>query len=161
MSIKFELDAKVTVSEGEMRFAYEDLIKGIDLTDDQYIKIHKHDNVCIKPKMEFVKDKGSISDGDHTFDELYHHRAILTALVCQAHKDKCWKSKLHSDGTMFDNYFIVGINTPEGPATYHYPIAQYWNLFDVQELERAPEWDGATADVCIDRLKHMLTAVKL
>jgi hypothetical protein len=42
---------------------------------------------------------------------------------------------------MFDDYFIVGIETPQGQYTYHYHLDN-WNHFDVQELEKAPKWDG-------------------
>lgn len=35
-----------------------------------------------------VKINGNTSDGYHTFDELYHHRAILFAVICNANKDK-------------------------------------------------------------------------
>ena len=89
-----------------------------------------------------VEINGNTSDGYHTFNELYHHRAILFAVICNANKDKAWKSKKHSDGTMYDGMFIVGINTPHGDYTYHYDIEPYWNLFDVKTLEFAPEWDG-------------------
>lgn len=85
--------------------------------------------------------KGTISDGFHTFDELYDHRMVLFAVVLKAHQDKAWKSRLHADGTMWDNWFVVGVNTPEGQFTYHYK-AEHWDLFDVPELDRAPEWDG-------------------
>jgi hypothetical protein len=85
---------------------------------------------------------GKVSDGYHTFDELYHHRAILFSIVCGENKDKAWKSRSHSDGTMFANMFIVGINTPNGQYTYHYDVKPYWKLFDVKEVEFAPEYDG-------------------
>ena len=85
--------------------------------------------------------KGNISDGSHTFEELYYHRMMLFSIICNSHKDKAWKSWLHDDGTMFDGYFIVGINTPQGQFTYHYS-KEYWNMFDVIELEKAPKWDG-------------------
>ena len=88
-----------------------------------------------------IKTK-DISDGYHTFGDLYHHRAILFSVVCNLLKDKAWKSKLHSDGKMFDNtMFIVGIETPEGHYSYHYKM-EYWDMFDVKELDYAPEWDG-------------------
>lgn len=93
-------------------------------------------------KFEF--DTRCISDGYHTFDELYFHRMMLFAALCNAYKDKAWKSKLHHDGTMFEDYFIVGIETPDGQYTYHYHIDNY-NLFDVKELDKAPEWDGHTS----------------
>lgn len=56
-------------------------------------------------------DMGEISDGYHTFNELYHHRAVLFSVICNANKEIAWKSKAHADGTMFDGMFIVGINT--------------------------------------------------
>jgi hypothetical protein len=84
---------------------------------------------------------GKISDGYHTFDELYYHRMMLFAIVCNTYKDIAWKSWKHEDGTMFDDYFIVGITTPKGDYSYHYH-QDYWNMFDVKELENAPKWDG-------------------
>ena len=83
-----------------------------------------------------------ISDKWHTFEELYYHRMILFLTIQKAHKDKAWKSKQHHDGTMFEDSFIVGIETPEGQYSYHYNL-KYWELFeDIDELEKAPEWDG-------------------
>lgn len=62
-------------------------------------------------------------------------------MICNIFKDKAWKSKFHHDGTMFDDYFIIGISTPKGEYTYHYEL-KYWDKFDVKELEKAPKWDG-------------------
>ena len=96
-----------------------------------------------------------ISDGYHTFTELYHHRAILFSVICNNLKHLAWKSKVHDDGTMFDNMFIVGINTPNGQATYHYDIEPYWNMFDVKVLDKAPAWDGHTSEQAIERIFKM------
>lgn len=97
---------------------------------------------------------GEISDGYHTFNELYYHRAVLFSVICNQNKDIAWKSKLHSDGTMYDEMFIVGINTPEGQYSYHYDI-NLWSLFDVEELDKAPEYDGHLPKD-IERLKSIL-----
>ena len=40
---------------------------------------------------------------------------------------------------MFLIIFIARINTPDGIATYHIKL-QYWDLFDIPELERAPKY---------------------
>lgn len=83
-----------------------------------------------------------VSDEWHTFGELYYHRMILFLTIQLANREKSWKSKLHDDGTMFDDSFIVGLETPEGQYSYHYDL-KYWGLFeDIKELERAPEFDG-------------------
>jgi len=84
---------------------------------------------------------GQVSDGYHTFDELYEHRMFLFSVICKAHKAAAWKSWKHHDGTMYDDYFIVGITTPEGDYSYHYH-KDHWDKFDVTELDFAPKWDG-------------------
>ncbi|MGV4321177.1 WDGH domain-containing protein [Bacillus mojavensis] len=93
-------------------------------------------------KFEFdVERKGLISDGYHTFDELYYHRMILFSIICNSYKENAWKSWLHNDGSMYRDYFIAGVKTDHGDYTYHYH-KNYWDLFDVEELAFAPEWDG-------------------
>jgi hypothetical protein len=88
------------------------------------------------------KISGSTSDGYHTFDELYFHRMVLFSVICNHNPDKAWKSRKHSDGTMFDGgYFIVGIKTLQGQYSYHYKM-DCWDYFKVDELTFAPEYDG-------------------
>ncbi len=99
-----------------------------------------------------VEINGDTSDGYHTFNELYHHRAVLFSVIVKAFYDLAWKSKKHHDGTMYDGMFIVGIDTPHGQATYHYDIDPYWDMFECRELECAPEWDGHTPEEAIDRI---------
>ena len=98
---------------------------------------------------------GETSDGYHTFNELYHHRAVLFSVIVRDHRELAWKSKAHHDGTMYEGMFIVGIETPEGQATYHYDIDPYWDMFDCKELDRAPEWDGHTPDDAIGRIAKL------
>lgn len=98
-----------------------------------------------------IINTNDISDNCHTFGELYDHRAKLFSVICNMNKTKSWKSKLHSDGTMFNGYFIVGINTKKGQATYHYEM-KYWELFNVKELKNAPEYDGHTPKQAIERI---------
>jgi len=87
------------------------------------------------------EDIENISDGYHTFKELYYHRMILFAVLCNTHPEVAWKSKLHADNTMYDNYFIVGVTTPEGDYSYHYDL-EFWDKFKVKELPNALVWDG-------------------
>lgn len=100
-------------------------------------------------------DMGDVSDGYHTFDELYYHRMVLTAVIVHDHSSICWKAKKHADGTMFDGDFIVGLETPEGQATYHYGI-EYWDMFQCAAFENAPEWDGHTPQQAIERIASLL-----
>jgi len=99
-----------------------------------------------------------ISDGYHTFRQLYNHRTILFALVCNAYPEISWKSKKHFDDEkdpMFNGDFIAGINTPEGPATYHMKL-EYWDLFNIPEIERAYPYDGHNSDEDLERLLSLI-----
>lgn len=101
------------------------------------------------------KITGETSDGYHTFNELYHHRAVLFSVICRCFPERSWKSRRHQGGTMYPGMFIVGIGTDNGQATYHYDIEPYWNMFPVRELEQAPEWDGHTPQKAIERIGKM------
>ena len=95
---------------------------------------------------------GNTSDGYHTFNELYHHRAVLFSVIVKMFPNRAWKARQHYDGSMFEGMFIVGIETPDGQATYHYDLDPYWDMFKCRELEFAPEWDGHTAQQAIERI---------
>lgn len=99
---------------------------------------------------------GETSDGYHTFNELYHHRAVLFSVIVRDHTEIAWKAKKHHDGTMYEGMFIVGIDTPYGQASYHYDIDPYWDMFRCRELDRAPEWDGHTPDQAIERIGKLV-----
>lgn len=109
----------------------------------------------INRQIEGLEDTSLIFDGSHTFHELYYHRMILFATICNNFSHYAWKSKLHHDGTMYKNSFIVGIDTPEGQITYHYPI-EFWDNFKVKKYVLAPEWDGHTSND-INRLLSLTT----
>ena len=95
---------------------------------------------------------GELSDGYHTFNSLYEQRMYLFATIVNQNKDKAWKSYKHEDGELCfgGDWFIVGVDTPEGSYTYHYEN-KYWDLFECQELECGKKWDGHT-DKDIDRM---------
>src|SRR5574344_667103 len=88
---------------------------------------------------------GNVSDGYHTFDELYEHRTVLfAALCCAAQKSNsncsAWISYKHSDGISYPGMFIAGISTFWGDATYHVE-GKYLPLFaSIPMREKAPEY---------------------
>lgn len=96
-----------------------------------------------------------VSDGYHTMDELYEHRIALYITLCQfaKHKTAVWKSKKHSDGSVMEGWFILGINKIAGTQiTYHIPL-KYWDeCRDIETLEVAPEFDGHTSAEVLRRL---------
>lgn len=105
--------------------------------------------------IDCLDDKGKISDGSHTFDELYYHRMVLFSVITNTVANNiAWKSWKHSDGMMYEDYFIVGVTTPEGQYTYHYH-KKYWDHFEVRVLDFAPRWDGHNHND-IDRLYSII-----
>lgn len=111
--------------------------------------VKNQENTKKKHKYVFDVDSiGEVNDGSHSFDELYWHRMILFSVICNKYKDKAWKSWKHcskENFPMYEDYFIVGIDTPEGQFTYHYH-KDCWDMFDIIELNEAPEFDGHTSD---------------
>ena len=97
---------------------------------------------------------GQVSDGFHTFDELYDHRCRLFIALMKCNSDLSWISRKHDDGTALLGWFIGGIDFPRGAITYHISD-QFWTLATtagIPELPRAPKWDGHESQDVIIRL---------
>jgi len=92
-----------------------------------------------------ISDIDDLSDGFHTFRQLYYQRMMLFAVIVKQNKDRAWKSLRHEDGELCfgGGWFIVGIDTPEGSYTYHYEN-KYFDLFDCEILDYGKHWDGHT-----------------
>ena len=104
--------------------------------------------------METKQDTGEMSDGYHTFNELYEHRHALFLALMKSVPEHCWMSKLHDDGTSLENWFIAGINLCNGTISYHLPN-RLWPFAEesgATVLQRAPKWDGHTSQDVVDRL---------
>ena len=99
---------------------------------------------------------GQVSDGYHTFDDLYNQRLYLFATIVNLKPSFAWKSKKHEDDNLCfgGGWFVVGINTPAGPYTYHYE-EKHWDLFKCKELDKAPLFDGHTSEN-VDRLMSLV-----
>lgn len=103
-------------------------------------------------------DTNKISDGYHTFGELYDHRIDLFIQLCKwlPFDRDIWRSKKHSDGTEWDGWFIMGVGTEQGDQiSYHLPMSKWDECSDIPELEKAPEWDGHTSSDVLERLKQL------
>ena len=117
----------------------------------------------INKRISKLKKKGvlktkDLSDTYHTFDDLYRHRMVLTLALCRLIKNakpegySAYRSWKHSNGTMFNNMFIVVIESPYGQVSYHYG-AQFWHQFNgIKILNKAKEYDGHTPEDVIVRL---------
>ncbi len=101
-----------------------------------------------------MTDMGSVSDGYHTFDELYEHRTALFAALCRLRPDISWRSERHHVGgtDMYPGMFIVGMDLPAGQVTYHCE-ADTWDLFrGVPVRANAPVWDGHSPSDVVTRV---------
>ena len=85
-----------------------------------------------------------ISDGYHTFSELYEHKnkLFITLLNMLGNGDfHVWKSHRHSDNEQCEaGWFIAGFSDK---LSYHLPI-EYWDYVKVPIEERA-FWNGSTS----------------
>lgn len=97
-------------------------------------------------------DKGRMSDGSHTFDELYDHRIMLYICLMHQNTELSWKAFKHDNGEVWDDWFVAGMKLPTGDVTYHIPNNK-WDMLNVEILERAPRWDGHSASDVLYRLE--------
>lgn len=97
-------------------------------------------------------ETGQVSDGFHTFDELYDHRCHLFTTLINLLPNISWWSKLHHDGTLWEGWIIAGIDLPNGTITYHMPQVMIHLLPEKCELDKGKEWDGHTSNDVINRL---------
>ena len=104
-------------------------------------------------KSGFLSTK-DLTDRFYSVRELYEHRLILFKIICQTYPHLAWKSKKHFDGSMFNDSFLTGIETPLGNASYHFKINRY-NEFNVTERQFAPEYDRYTPDEALDRINSL------
>ena len=100
-----------------------------------------------------------MSDGWHTFEELYNYRAIYNAglvnMIVWAKKHTVGpggfddidviKSLRHFGGEKcYDGkYFVVMIKTPYGQISNHYKL-EHWNKFNCRSAKVGWKWDGHT-----------------
>ena len=99
------------------------------------------------------QDRSKLSDGYHTFEELYQHRHALFLNLLRLNTARSWASKIHHDGTSFEGWFVAGMDIPGGQISYHLPN-DLWSLMEDMGIakDRAPEWDGHTAKETCFRL---------
>lgn len=100
---------------------------------------------------------GKLSDGYHTFSELYDYRMIYNALIVNSYAKQglynCHKSKRHStkEECFGGGWFVVMMTLPTGQVSNHYEM-KYWDLFHCEEREFADEWDGHTPQQAFERM---------
>lgn len=122
-------------------------------------------SVDAKGKHEFPTE--DVSDGYHTFKELYRYRTLYNAAWLNAERDiNQYKSRFHSDGEpcFGGGWFIVMAYLPMRDGSHKQISNHYeekdWDLFDIPERIRADEWDGHTPEEAADRIEQFLREAK-
>lgn len=105
---------------------------------------------------------GELSDGYHTFNELYHYRLLYNAALFNEWARLGFydvhKSGVHDDGELpfgSSDWFIVVAELPTGQISNHYRM-EHWRLFDIPSRELPNKYDGHTPQQVADRLETML-----
>jgi hypothetical protein len=103
--------------------------------------------------MKTFKIEGNdISDGYHTFDELYEHRCLLFVNLCLTVPKKCaWKID-----ASFGGWLCLYLETPHGQISYHIPETMRRYIEGRIMRDDNYKWDGHNSVDVVDRLK-MLT----
>ncbi len=107
------------------------------------------------------EERGEISDGYHTFNELYEFRKLYNALLFNEWAKKgeynVHKSLRHYDGELcFGGGWFIVVADIEGQISNHYKIED-WDLFQIPEEPKAIfEYDGHTSKDVIERMTKLL-----
>lgn len=119
--------------------------------------------ITVKGINDLIEDSGinkdNISDGSHTFSELYKHRSILYVTLCKLLAKEnnyyIWRSKKHSDGgDSYEGYFVLGIGKDKGEQITYHILNKYWKDTNfAQTLDKAPDYDEHTSEDVLKRLK--------
>ena len=108
-----------------------------------------------------ANNRGEISDGYHTFNELYYYRMLYNAAffneLAKNGEIRIVKSKRHHNGEecFGGGWFIVMAILPTGQISNHYELKD-WNYFKCEEVDVAPEWDGHTPEDAARRLESFI-----
>lgn len=99
-------------------------------------------------------DVGETSDGYHTFNELYEHRFVLWLALCRA-VGGSWRTRLHSDGTFYEGWFVLGLGVAQGEQiTYHLPLRLWDEAGFAETIERVRNFDGHTSTQVVERIRQ-------
>lgn len=110
-------------------------------------------NVLISSSEE---DKNLISDGYHTFGELYEIRCLLFIALIQANQKSAWRASKNADGQKWEGWFVAGLFAEPGyQITFHLP-EKYWARLDGIETHDVNKYfDGHNTDDIIKRLETL------
>lgn len=87
-----------------------------------------------------------ISDGYHTFQELYEHRNLLFINLCLGDSVNCWWKQ------DYEGHFCLYWDSPLGQISYHMGNELLPLIKDIINMDDSDKWDGHTSATSILRL---------
>lgn len=131
------------------------------LTAQEFIegKLCTTSSTKINDLIGIISDKGNISDGHHTFDELYEHRTTLFIALCRElyHNPQYMTKKMVWRKPVEDGWFLMGINTKMGEQiSYHLPESRWEETKFIQiDPVDLVTFDGHNSNDVLKRLKEL------
>lgn len=143
---------------------------------------HAINNTIKNAKEELGMETDLISDGWHSFGDLYSFRLAYNALAFNLLRElqdltplsqsitafpilDYWDTNVHKSWKHHDGeycfgeekkWFIVAAKLPTGVITNHYK-AEFWDLFQIPEVEKSIfPFDGHTAHDALERIFNFL-----
>lgn len=93
-----------------------------------------------------------ISDGYHTFSELYQHRCALFIALCLMRRDDVVWKRDHYDG-----WDCVYLKTNLGQISYHVPASEFREVLEHNFVrDESFEYDGHTSADVLVRLRLLI-----
>lgn len=143
----------------------------MDINNDKDLEQHINGMIS-NAATSGLLDSAQVSDGYHTFEDLYNHRHRLFIALCRQmhlrykssvsernHYNPIWhyQTSQGEDGH-FEGYFLMGIHTEYGKQiSYHLPdrFINEISLFS-NKMCIKPTWDGHTSQDVLERLALLL-----
>lgn len=173
----FQIYLDTQLEKEDYNIVNKSIVGGSDSLDFYKILIDNVKNSRVSEDLDFIKnlngiinglrdndkfDVSKISDGYHTFEELYDYRVIYNAMAFNQFYDAglydVHKSTRHYDGELCfgGDWFVVVAMLPSGQITNHYPL-KYYNIFKIQDVPKAKyEYDGHTPQEAKERMLEFL-----
>lgn len=115
----------------------------------------------INEEIKLLEETGEVSDGFHTFNELYEFRKVYNAALFNSWSKQglynVHKSKKHYEGDLCfgGGWFIVIAILPTGQISNHYPIKD-WDLFNIPSYDKPLfPFDGHTPQDTLTRISSL------
>lgn len=111
---------------------------------------------------EALEDTGELSDGYHTFNELYAARHILFVNLCLTLPNVAFWTHRNKEGKTMEGWFILGLQSSDEQLTFHLPVEYLpYVAGEIKEVERNELYDGHGTDEVLERLSALANITRM